>query len=78
MYRPRANDDGSTKWFVVHAEICDRDLAARACHVVPDLVRFTAARAVVDAYTDRRKVMPSAAEAAEDALWELAKPKHEA
>lgn len=75
VYRPRANDDGSTRWFVVREEIRDRGLAARACHVVPDLVRFTAARAVVDAYTDHRKVMPSATEAGEDALW--AKGKHQ-
>jgi hypothetical protein len=73
--RPRADEDCSTEWFVVREDIRDRDLAARACHVVLGLVRFKASRAVVDAYTDHRKVMPPDAEAAEDVLW--AKDRHQ-
>ncbi len=75
--RPQANDDdGSTEWFMVRELIRDRDLAAHACNVVLDLVKFTAARAVVDAYTDHGKVMPSDAEAAEDMLRGRGKLQH--
>lgn len=84
MSHPPPDDARSTEWFDVfeiqegahRGCIHDRALAVRACRAVLKLVKSHAARAVVDAYTDYRKLMPPDAEAAEDALWTMGKQQH--
>jgi hypothetical protein len=76
MPRPQPGDDRSTQWFTVAEHIHDRDLAARVCQSVLELVKSSAARGVVDAYTDHRKAMPPDARAAEEALTARGKQQH--
>ena len=84
MSHPPSDDAPSTAWFDVfeiqegahRGCIHDRALAVRACRAVLKLVKSHAVRAVVDAYTDYRKLMPPDAEAAEQVLWTIGKQQH--
>jgi len=68
--------ESATEWYVVVEEIADRGLAAQACQAVLDIVKPRATRALVDAYTDYRKMMPPEVQAAEAALHAKGKLQH--
>jgi hypothetical protein len=76
MPKPQSADEVSMTWYAVVEHIHDRDLAGRACHAVLDLVRSRAARAVIDAYTDHRKGLPTEASTAQEALRALGERQH--